>query len=145
MAAKTIFNEADNVSSVLDLLHKYASIHDSELYLELFSEDAVFLGTDALERWDKAAMAEWVIPLFNSGRGWTYVSKERRVYLSDDGSTAWFDEQLINEKFGDCRGSGVLKKIDTHWKLAQYNLTIPIPNEIALSVVDMIKEGEDKK
>ncbi len=143
MVSEIISNESERVSAILDLLHKYASIHDPELYLGLFSEDAVFLGTDAAERWDKAAMAEWVIPFFNSGRGWTYISRERRVYLSDDESTAWFDEELFNEKFGECRGSGVLKKIDTHWKLAQYNLTIPIPNGIALSVVDMIKEGEE--
>ncbi len=141
MAVSNLLNETGNVSSMLDLLHEYASIHDSDLYLGLFADDAVFLGTDAAERWDKTAMAQWVIPLFASGSGWTYVSSNRHIFLSDDGSTAWFDEQLFNEKFGECRGSGVLRQIDTEWKLAQYNLTIPIPNELAHSVVDMIKEG----
>jgi SnoaL-like domain len=139
MLSNTILNESNEVSKVLDLLHEFASVHDAGSYFNLFAEDAVFLGTDASERWKTAEMKEWAVPLFNSGKGWTYSSEERHVYLSDDGCIAWFDEKLINEKFGSCRGSGVLKKVEKQWKIAQYNLTIPIPNDIALSVVNMVK------
>ena len=36
--------------------------------------------------------------------------------------------------------TGVLVKRDGGWKITQYNLTIPIPNEIALEVVERIRE-----
>ena len=31
---------------------------------------------------------------------------------------------------------------DDAWKIAQYNLSIPIPNALALDVVDMIRRAE---
>lgn len=136
-------NNTDEVSKVLDHLHRFASTFDAESYFNLFTEDAVFLGTDASERWTLTEMKDWAVPLFNSGKGWTYSSQERHVYLSDDGCTSWFDEILNNDKFGICRGSGVLNKIKMQWKIAQYNLTIPIPNDIALSVVNMVKNSAD--
>ncbi|HEY6136276.1 MAG TPA: nuclear transport factor 2 family protein [Thermoanaerobaculia bacterium] len=40
---------------------------------------------------------------------------------------------------GECRGSGVLRKIGGEWKISHYNLTIPIPNALAKRVVEMIR------
>ena len=36
-------------------------------------------------------------------------------------------------------GTGVVRKIGDTWKIAHYNLTIPIPNDLAKSVVEMIR------
>ena len=57
-------------------------------------------------------------------------------------AVAWFDEILDSEQFGVCRGTGVLVRVDPgtaeggrlaedaqEWKIAQYHLTKPIPNE----------------
>ena len=46
-------------------------------------------------------------------------------------------------KYGNCRGTGVLVKLDAGWKIAQYNLMFPIPNDIAKDVIKMIKEHEE--
>ena len=42
----------------------------------------------------------------------------------------------------ETRGSGVLVLREGEWKVAQYNLTIPIPNPLAGDVVRQIRELE---
>ena len=75
-------------------------------------------------------------------QGWTYTPTERHVFISEDGNTAWFDERLENDGFGECRGTGALVKEDGVWKVSQYNLTVPIPNELLRDVVAQIREQE---
>ncbi len=41
---------------------------------------------------------------------------------------------------GACRGSGVLVLSGGAWKIAQYNLSIPIPNDLADGVTKQIAE-----
>ena len=45
-----------------------------------------------------------------------------------------FDEVLSNEKLGLCRGSGLVVFDGTRWRVAQYVLSMLIPNAIAASV-----------
>ena len=130
------------VASVLDQLHDAASKADGERYFDLFAPNAIFLGTDATERWPIDEFRTYAMKRFETGTGWTYHVRQRHVYLDDDANTAWFDEVLHNDKYGECRGTGVLIKLNGAWKIVQYNLTFPIPNEIALDVVKMIKEGK---
>lgn len=130
------------VSRSLDALHEAASKADGERYFALFAPNAVFLGTDATERWTIAEFKEYAMGRFNRGNGWTYHKTSRFVYISEDQKTAWFDENLHNENYGKCRGSGVLVKIEGDWKITQYNLTIPIPNSLAREVVRMIRDAE---
>jgi ketosteroid isomerase-like protein len=127
------------VAQVLDQLHDAASKADFARYFGLYSDDAIFLGTDATERWTLGEFMAYAKPSFDQGRGWTYTVTERHISISDDGNTAWFDERLDNKQLGECRGSGVLVKPDGAWKVVQYNLTIPIPNALAGAVVDMIR------
>jgi len=128
----------EDVARVLDNFHQAAGRADMETYLGLMTEDAVFLGTDAGERWDKQAFAGFVKPYFSQGKGWLYRPKERHITQKSQ-HMAFFDELLSNEHYGLCRGSGVVVKTDTGWKIAQYNLSIPLPNAIAKQVVRQIK------
>ncbi len=127
------------VATVLDNLHRLASEADFAGYFALYTDDAVFLGTDATERWTKAEFQDYARGSFDAGRGWSYTPTERHIFLSPDGSTAWFDERLTNSSFGETRGTGVLVRDAGEWKIAQYNLTIPIPNQIAREVVGRIR------
>lgn len=138
-------SEEDAVSAVLDDIHRLASEADFEGYFNLYTPDAVFMGTDAAERWSIAEFKQYARPAFDRGTGWTYVMTERNIFLSDDGNTAWFDERLDNEGFGECRGTGVLVKVDGVWKVSQYNLTVPIPNELLRDVVAQIRALESGK
>ncbi|WDE04713.1 nuclear transport factor 2 family protein [Thalassomonas viridans] len=126
------------VARVLDDFHRAAARADMQTYLGLMTKDAVFLGTDAGERWDKQAFSEFVEPYFSQGKGWLYRPQERHITQSGK-NMAFFDELLSNESYGVCRGSGVLVKTAAGWKIAQYNLSIPLPNAIAKQVVKQIK------
>ena len=117
------------VAAVLDDWHKAAAAADGDRYFGHLAADAVFLGTDATERWTREAFREYAKPHFAKGTGWSFKSKERHVSRSKDGSVAWFDELLDTEKMGTCRGSGVLLIDGGRWKITQYNLSVPIPNE----------------
>lgn len=123
----------------LDQFHLAASQADGETYFRLFTDDAVFFGTDASERWTLEAFKAFASPYFESGQGWTYVTTERHINISHEGLHASFDELLHSESYGQCRGTGVLRLVDGQWKVEQYHLTIPLPNALALDVVNQIK------
>jgi ketosteroid isomerase-like protein len=120
-------DEKDNVSKTLSAYHEAASKADWDTYFGLMSEDAIFLGTDAGERWDKATFMGYA----SKTDGWTYTMTERNINLTPDGNSAWFDELLHNEKYGTSRGTGVLIRTNEGWKISQYHLTFPIPNDLA--------------
>lgn len=128
------------MGQLLDDFHQAASQADGARYFGHFMPDGVFLGTDASERWTVAQFKAYAEPHFSKGRGWTYRSTARHVSVSPDGNTAWFDEMLSNDNYGVTRGSGVLQKIDGTWKIAQYNLSFPVPNGLLKNVVEMIRQ-----
>ena len=130
------------VEAVLDAFHAAAAVADEARYLACLAPDAVFLGTAPAERWAGEEFRSFVRSIFEEGEGWTYVPSKRSVSVSDDGRTAWFDESLENEWYGTCRGTGVLRREDGSWSIAQYALSIPIPDEIAPTVVASIR-GSD--
>ncbi len=128
----------DAIAQVLDDWHAAAAAADEQRYFAHFAPEGVFLGTDATERWTVAEFREYVHRHFPAGRGWTYVPHDRHVMLSENGTLAWVDEKLTNEKYGELRGTGVLRKIGGEWKLAHYSLTFTIPNEKAIEVVALL-------
>ena len=135
---------AKAIDGVLSAFHQAASDADGDLYFSLFADGAIFMGTDATERWSIDEFKAFAEPYFSEGRGWTYTKTERHVYVSDDGETAWFDEMLWNDNYGTCRGTGVLRLTGDGWKFAQYNLTFPIPNDLARDFADRIKNFEEQ-
>lgn len=131
------------VAAVLDAFHDAAARADEPVYFALLADSAVFLGTDAGERWPKEAFLAFARPHFAAGRGWRFVPRDRHVALAADGRVAWFDELLDSESYGECRGTGVLERIGERWLIQQYHLTIPIPNELAREVVGRIRAGAE--
>jgi len=131
------------VSNVLDNLHNYASQANGKLYFDLFHDDAIFFGTDAKERWNKKDFQDYAEERFSNGDGWTYYIITRNIYFDEDKNTAWFDEELNNEKYGVFRGTGVLTKQNNKWRINQYNLLLPIPNELLIQYSKEIKEFLD--
>lgn len=136
---------ADRVESLLDQLHAAASAADSKRYWSCFAPNAVFLGTDASERWTLEQFKAYAEPIFATGRGWTYVKIRRTVNVQNH-ETVWFDEMLQNAKYGTCRGSGVVVRCDDGaWRIAQYNLSVPIPNDMLEGVAGQIRQHEAAK
>jgi hypothetical protein len=127
------------VDAVLNDLHAAASAANFDRYFSHFAPNAVFLGTDPAERWTTPEFMAYARKRF----GWTYVPKQRHIFLSGDKSVAWFDETLESPKYGLMRGTGVLVRSGATWKLAQYNLEKPIPNALFPRVVQEIRTGSD--
>jgi len=135
--------ERSKIGLVLDQWHSAASNGNFARYFDAISDDGVFLGTDASERWAKSQFMAYAKEPFADGEGWTYHPRDRFVSLSDDGTTAWADELLDNDHYGTLRGTAVLVLVDHKWKIAHYSLTFLVPNELAPKVVELIKADGD--
>jgi hypothetical protein len=129
---------AQQAAAVLDDWHQAASVADEARYFGHFAANGVFMGTDATERWTIPEFREWAKPQFSRKSAWSFKPRNRHIDFSGDGKTAWFDEMLDTPNLGLCRGSGVLLLLGGTWKIAQYNLSIPIPNALAASIVKQI-------
>jgi hypothetical protein len=131
-----------NVNTTLDAWHKAAAEANYNDYFSLMADDAVFIGTDATENWNKTAFQAYAKPHFDKGKAWRFTALERHIYFDVTGKTAWFDE-LLNTQMKICRGSGVLVKIGKEWKIKQYVLSMTIPNENSNEVIKVKASLED--
>ena len=139
-ASTLIADEVKSINAMLDGWHDAAAKADETRYFGAMTSEFVFLGTDATERWDRASFRTFAHPYFAKGTAWTFTPRDRHVILSPRGDVAWFDEKLDSASYGECRGSGVVRRDGKTWKIAHYNLTIPIPNDLAKTIVGMIRE-----
>ncbi len=130
------------ITAMLDSFNIAAAKADFNTYFNFYTEDAIFIGTDATERWDKKAFMAYAKPHFDKGKAWNFSSFKRHIYFDKTGNFAWFDE-LLNTQMKICRGSGVLVKQGDSWKVQQYVLSASIPNDIMNAVVKMKAPIED--
>lgn len=124
------------INVVLDSWHRAASEANFKGYFELMTADAVFIGTDAKENWNRSAFEVFAKPYFDKGKAWSFSALERHIYFDTTGNTAWFDE-LLSTQMKICRGSGVVVKIGNQWKIKHYVLSMTIPNENVNEVVQI--------
>jgi hypothetical protein len=143
-AARANAGAQAEITQLLDAFHAAAARADGPTYFGLFAPGGVFIGTDAAERWTVAQFRAYAQPHFSRGKGWTYTPRSRTVVLGPDGRTAWFDELLDSASYGTSRGTGVLVRRPEGWRIAQYALTFPIPNDIAKDLTARIREHEAK-
>ncbi len=141
----TAENDKQDIDKVLNSFHQAAANAEAKSYFDLLSQDAIFLGTDATERWTKEEFKAFVVPYFSKGQGWLYTPTQRNISLIATEQVAFFDELLSSEGYGTCRGSGILIKTLQGWKISQYNLSIPMPNGVAKALVKQIKVFEHTK
>lgn len=131
------------IASLLDSFNNAAANAEYDRYFNFFAEDAVFIGTDATEHWDKKSYMAWAKPYFDKKTTWHFTSIDRHIYFDAAGSVAWFDE-LLSTQMKICRGSGVVVKQGNDWKLQQYVLSTTIPNSQIDSVVNIKAAIEDE-
>lgn len=129
------------IAAVLDRLNVASSAADGPAYFALFTPEARFVGTDASEHWGMARFRALYEPYFAQGKGWSYPATERTITVApiDCRCVAWFEEKLTNASYGETRGSGVMRLTPEGWKIEQYVLSIPIPNDKADTIVDLIR------
>ena len=134
--------ETATINTILDQWHKAAAEANYKNYMEVLTEDAIFIGTDASENWTKSQFEAFAKPYFDKGKAWSFKALERHVYFSNDGQTAWFDE-LLDTHMKICRGSGVLTKVNNSWKIKHYVLSMTIPNDNTNEVIKIKAPIED--
>jgi hypothetical protein len=131
------------INAVLDSLNTAASKAQFDAYFSFYDSLAVFAGTDATERWDKAAFKAWAKPIFEKGHAWSFtVLGQRHVEVLPGEQAASFDE-LLSTQMKICRGSGVLVRHGNTWKVRQYILSMTIPNNQLDNIIPLKSKQED--
>jgi hypothetical protein len=131
--------EKETINTLLDNWHKSAAEANFENYFDAMTNTSVFIGTDASENWDNDAFKKFSKPYFDKGKAWNFKAVKRNIYIKDE--TAWFDE-LLDTHMGICRGSGVLTKNNSSWKIAHYVLSLTIPND-NIDAVKLLNKEKD--
>ena len=129
--------QKEDIHQFIDQWHEAATKANAELFFGSMADNAIYIGTDASERWTKAEFIKFAKPYFDRGKAWDFKAKDRDLHLSDDGSYVWFSE-LLTTWMGVCRGSGVLKKAPSGWKIEQYHLSVTVPNEIVRDFIGLV-------
>lgn len=119
---------AEEANALLDNWHKAAATANAELFFGSMTQDAIYLGTDPAERWQRDELRQWSKKFFDRDKAWDFKPLNRELYFSADKETLWFEETL-DTWMGTCRGSGVVIQEDEGLKIAHYNLAVLIENE----------------
>jgi ketosteroid isomerase-like protein len=134
--------EKKQIAKMLDDYNNAAAKADFKTYFEMYTEDAIFIGTDATEYWNKKEFMEWAKPYFEQKKTWHFTSLQRHIYMSKNTKIAWFDE-LLDTQMKVCRGSGVVIKQNNQWKVQHYVLSTTIPNKEMNAVIKLKTAIED--
>jgi ketosteroid isomerase-like protein len=125
---KPVEETKKEINALIDQWHKAAAEANFDNYFNVLTDDAIFIGTDATENWNKTDFMAYSKPYFDRGKAWSFTALERNVFIATDGKTAWFDE-LLDTQMKICRGSGILTNENNQWKIKHYVLSMTIPNE----------------
>ncbi|MDY0780953.1 nuclear transport factor 2 family protein [Tenacibaculum sp. IB213877] len=128
------------VNILLDDWHKAAAEANYSNYFTAMDSVSVFVGTDAAEIWSKQQFENFSKPYFDKGKAWSFTTIDRNIYIDERGEFVWFDE-LLDTWMGVCRGSGVVQKKNSNWKIKHYVLSVTVPND---DVRELIKIKQEK-
>ena len=138
--------ERRTIRSLLQIgQHPNAPDLNGGMEVGLFTQDALYRGTDVTELWTVQEFRAYAEPYFSQGHGWLYVPRERHIAIAptDCACVAWFDEILDSESYGTSRGTGiVVRGEDGVWRIAYYALTFPIPNALARDMTARIRAAQ---
>lgn len=129
----------DSLHALVDAWHQAAARADADAFYGAMAPEAIYLGTDAGERWLRDELREWASFAFERESAWDFKPRQRRLYTSDDGLYAWWEE-LLDTWMGDCRGSGVATWRDGRWQILHYHLSVTVPNDKMDGFIDLVKE-----
>ena len=131
--------ETSSLDKLIDDWHLAASQANFDAYFGKMSDQSVFIGTAPNERWTKTEFITFAKPYFDKGKAWDFKAKNRKWSFSEDGRTAWFDEDL-STWMEECRGSGVVQLINKEWKIVFYDLHVVIENEKMQEFIQLRKK-----
>jgi hypothetical protein len=127
------------INALMDNWHKAAATADETIFFGSMTADAIYIGTDASERWLRDELKEWSKEYFSRDSAWSFTPMSRNITFSEDYATAWLDE-LLDTWMGPCRSTAVLAKMDDGWKIKYYHLSIAVPNDAVNDYLKIIKK-----
>jgi ketosteroid isomerase-like protein len=133
-----------DVNQFIDAWHMAATKADAKTFFDSMAEGAIYIGTDATERWTKSEFVTFAKPYFDRGKAWDFKPRDRDVHVTSDGQYVWFSE-LLDTWMGVCRGSGVLIRAGQGWKLEQYHLSVTVPNAIIKDFISLVDDFDKKE
>ncbi len=142
LSCNNIETNTASLHNKIDLWHNAAATANYNSYFNFIAEEGIFIGTDISERWNKKEFSEFSKPYFDNGKAWSFTPKERIIRYSKDKATAWFDE-ILDTWMGECRATGVLVFQEGNWKLAHYQLSVTIDNELMPQFLELINKRQD--
>jgi ketosteroid isomerase-like protein len=116
------------IDSLINRWHHAAAKADEEAFFGRMTEDGIYIGTDATERWLRDELKEWSKEYFKRETAWDFKPISRNVTIGPGGQIAWFDE-LLDTWMGTCRSTGIMERIDGEWKIIYYHLSVALPND----------------
>ncbi len=140
--ATSIFGQSKSdvqINQTIDNWHLAAATANADIFFGTMHKNAVYIGTDASERWTKSEFEAFARPYFDKGKAWDFKAIERKIYYSNSKKIAWFDETL-NTWMGVCRSSGVMIKEKKEWKILHYHLSVTIPNDKIQGFIQLVNE-----
>ena len=129
---------------LLDSWHAAATKADSAAYFNALAEDAVFIGTDSFEVWNKKQFVDFAAPYFKKGKAWDFVKISRNLHFDGERRMIWFDE-VLDTWMGPCRGSGWIAIEGDQLKIKQYVLSMTVPNDKIDGVLQAIGAQRRKR
>ena len=64
-------NQESEINLVLDNWHQAAAEANFNSYFNAMTDDAIYIGTDATENWNKPAFIQFSKPYFDKGKAWS--------------------------------------------------------------------------
>jgi ketosteroid isomerase-like protein len=129
------------IHQFIDNWHKAATDANAQIFFNSMSEDCIYIGTDAKERWTKSEFLTFAKPYFDQGKAWSFKPYDRDLHVTNTGDFVWFSE-LLETWMGVCRGSGILRKSPNGWEIVQYHLSVTVRNEIIKDFITLVKQKE---
>ena len=116
------------LNQFMDTWHLAAAKANEKVFFGMMSEDAIYIGTDKSERWQRDELREWAVDAFASESAWTFKATERNWQFLGDRQFAICDE-LLETWMGPCRSTAVLSRRDEGWQIIHYQLSVTIDND----------------
>ena len=116
------------IDSLINEWHHAAAIADEKSFFGFMTKEAVYIGTDTSERWQRDELAEWSKKYFDRSSAWAFTPISRNITFGPAKNIAWFDE-LLDTWMGVCRSTGIVELVDDKWKLVHYQLALTLPND----------------
>ena len=129
---------------LLDQWHAAAARADSTAYFDALSDDAIFIGTDSSEVWNKTQFLNFAAPYFKKGKAWDFAKISRHLHFEGERELIWFDE-VLDTWMGPCRGSGWIAISNGELKIKQYVLSMTVPNDKIENVLQAIGAERRKR